>query len=387
MGSSRTSQFGLAAETTPGLYVTPSTFIPVTSFDYAYEDGQTSSEAIVTGLRGLQEWQSNGGNVAVSANLGFELTARGVGGLIAAAIGPNNVTTNGPTSNYYDHTIVTGSQDGKAQTWQAGIADDAGTVQPITLTGVKVKTLSLAWDEGSKVNGTAGAVAQRVDQGTRTLTSCATTDESATVTVTSATADMEGQTISGTGIPSGSYIVAVNSATEVVISQAATANGTGLSLVVGRPLASASYTTTNQHLFKAHHCTVSVAGSEVPMYGGSWQITKPIPDTEFFAGSRWSAEQKDTGELDDISGTFDCEFNAALYDRFRRGEKFTVVQSFVNGSDSLTLTSRARITPGAEPKIDGRSRNRMSVSWMALGDTNGDLLTAVINTRDATLPV
>lgn len=384
MGSTRTSQFGVVDESSVGVVTTPTLFLPTTSFEWSAEDAQTSSEAGVAGLYGLQEWQSNGGPVTVSGKWEGELTALGAGFWLKHALGANGVSTAG--SDPYTHTIAAPTtSDGYSFTAQAGITDDAGTTQPVTLIGGKVKSYGLAYDQGEKLNVSVDLVGQRVDVGSRTLTSCETTNGSTSVTVTSAVDEYEGMSISGTGIPAGAWITAVNSATSVTISAAATADGTGLSLVVGKALATASYTTSGQKLLKQHHAHVSVAGTEVSIYGGSEEWVRPIDETDFRAGSRWSKEQKDNGELFEITGSFECEYNAALYAKYRAGTKFSLVRSFVAGSTSLTLTSKARITPGAEPKIDGRSRNKMTVPWMALGNTNADLLAAVLVNSESTI--
>lgn len=61
----------------------------------------------------------------------------------------------------------------------------------------------------------------------------ATTDESTTITVTSTAEMYPGQAISGTGIPSNTYIRSVTDATTAVITQAATATNTGLTFTLG----------------------------------------------------------------------------------------------------------------------------------------------------------
>lgn len=72
---------------------------------------------------------------------------------------------------------------------------------------------------------------------TRTVTDGATTSGSATVT--SATADFAqadvGDTVSGAGIPAGSTILTVNSASSVTLSATATATATGVSLTITVP--------------------------------------------------------------------------------------------------------------------------------------------------------
>lgn len=87
-------------------------------------------------------------------------------------------------------------------------------------------------DIGATVASIAGLVSSF--PATRTATDGATTIGLTTVTTTAAffVAGDVGAAISGTGIPSGSWIKTFNSATSVVISAAATATGTALTLTV-----------------------------------------------------------------------------------------------------------------------------------------------------------
>ncbi|MCW0219819.1 MAG: autotransporter-associated beta strand repeat-containing protein, partial [Prosthecobacter sp.] len=64
------------------------------------------------------------------------------------------------------------------------------------------------------------------------LTGVTTTSSSANLTVNSTAGLVVGQTISGTNIPSGSYIVSINSATGITISSNATASGSALTATV-----------------------------------------------------------------------------------------------------------------------------------------------------------
>lgn len=69
----------------------------------------------------------------------------------------------------------------------------------------------------------------------RTVTGCATTSTSKTVTATSGaftTADV-GRSVTGSGIPSTTVVTAINSSTSVKLSKAATATATGVSLTFG----------------------------------------------------------------------------------------------------------------------------------------------------------
>ena len=66
-----------------------------------------------------------------------------------------------------------------------------------------------------------------------TLTGCATTLGSTSVTSASTSAVVPGMTLSGTNIPAGTKIASITNATTLVISTPATASGSGLSLAAG----------------------------------------------------------------------------------------------------------------------------------------------------------
>lgn len=385
MGTSRTAQVMIKDETTPGLIVTPDLGLPITEFSWAAEDAQTESEAILAGRRFLDDWQSNGGNVPITGSMAGEVTVQSFGTLLKHAVGPNSVSTSGPTSSYYTHVITPDTTDGESLTVQAGVEDDAGVVQPLTLGGVKIPELSVAWDEGAKVNWTASMMAQVASYGaTRSLTSCATTSGSKTVVVTSATEDMEGHLVANAGLPTGTFIEEVISATSIRVSQAATATASSQTLVVGKALATASYA-SGLKLLKAHNTSVSVAGSEIECVGGTLTVATPMK-TRFRSGSRYSKEIKETGELVMVTGEIQMEHSLAMYRRFLAGEKFDISVPMVKGSASVTWDVHARITPGAEPSISGRAHNMMTVPFKALGDgSDADAFTVTVVSLESTI--
>lgn len=386
MGTSRTAQVMIKDETTPGLIVTPDLSLPFTKFSFAVEDAQTESQAQLANRYTLDDWQSNGGNVAITASLEGEVYVRSFGTLLKHVTGPNSVSTTGPTSSYYTHVLTPGTADGESLTVQAGIEDDAGTVQPVTLGGAKVGELSVAWDEGSIVNYTASLMAQVASIGvTRSLTSCATTSGSKTVTVTSATADMEGHLITNAGLPTGTFIEEFISATQLRVSQAATATASSQTMVIGKALATASYA-AGLKPYKAHNTSVTIGGSEVETVGGSFTITNPM-ETRFRNGSRYSKEIKSSGELFNVSGEVQVEFNLALYRSFLAGDKFDITVPMVKGSASITPVIHTRIAPGAEPSIDGRGRNMMTIPFTrVMGDgSDADAFTATVVSLESTI--
>lgn len=385
MGTSRTAQVMIKDESTVGTIVTPDLTLPFTSFSFAVEDAQTKSEAILAGRRTLDDWQSNGGNVTITAQLEGEAYVRSFGTLLKHATGAGSVSTGSPTSSYYPHVLTPGTADGYALTVQAGIEDDAGVVQPVTLGGTKVSELSVAWDEGSVVNYTASLMAQIASYGaTRSLTSCATTSGSKLVTVTSATADMEGHLATNAGLPAGTFVEEFISATQLRVSQAATATASSQTIVIGKALATASYA-SGLKPYKAHNTAVSVAGSEIEVVGGSFTIANPM-ETRFRSDSRYSKEIKETGELIAVTGEITVEHSLSLYRKFLAGDKFDISVPMTKGSASITSAIHARITPGAEPAISGRGRNMMTVPFEMMGDgSDADGLTITIVSLESTI--
>lgn len=386
MGSARTSQLGFVDEVTPGLVVTPSLFLPEKGGGIIATDGQTESEAQYAGRFYLDESQSNGGNIEVGGNIDTEFTNRGMGFFLKHAIGPGTVNTTG--SGPYTHVITPGPLDGYAFTTQQGIEDDAGVVQPITSTGCKMAELDLSWDVGEIVGVSADIIAMRQMYGvTVSLSSGATTSGSRDVTVGSgASEEMVGALIAGTGIPAGSWITDVISSTAIRISAAASATNTGLTLTVGKELATASYSTLKP--YKAMHTTVSLAGSEIEALGGSVNFKNPV-EARFRSGSRWSKEPKENigpGSKRETTGTFEIEHNAVVYKRYLKGQKFAIQTLFSNGVDSVTIAANGRITAAPTPVFaSGASRNMMSVAWKAMGTTDPNALTVTIVSAESTI--
>lgn len=95
-------------------------------------------------------------------------------------------------------------------------------------------------------------IGYRVDVPSRaqTFTDAVTTNGDATLTSASAefTVDDVGHAISGTGIPSGTYIASINSATSIEMSEEATASGTGVSVTVSDVITSTVYGAGRQDL-------------------------------------------------------------------------------------------------------------------------------------------
>jgi autotransporter-associated beta strand protein len=129
---------------------------------------------------------------------------------------------------------------GAATTTGSNVVTLSSTVglQPgmtITNAGLPAGTTIVSVDSLTQVTlsqaATATATSQTLTGGS--FVNGTTTSGSAAVTMNSTTGIAPGMTLTGTGIPAGSYVVSVDSATQVTLSQAATANGSALSFTVG----------------------------------------------------------------------------------------------------------------------------------------------------------
>ena len=180
----------------------------------------------------------------------------------------------------YDDRATSTSKD---TTLISGITTNTST----TISGINSTTYLYA---GMKISGTgipSGATISSVSTNSivisaaatassTSLASSSTTNASTTVTVSSTSTLSAGQAVSGSGIPTGAYIVSVTSSTTITISSAATATATvtlnfGTAITVGRTFASAqadAYLNHN-HSDSGHTHTYGLAAANSPDGGGT----------------------------------------------------------------------------------------------------------------------
>jgi len=256
------AQIGFADEVTPGVPVAPTLFVPLVSEGITHDRERLESEGIIAGRRTLHEDMWNGGNATISGSIGLELYNRSLTKLFKHMFGAVATVGSGP----YTHTFTPGDLDDDSLTVQVGRPGVGGVVHPFTFAGCKVPSWELACSQGEIATLGIDVVAAKEQAGTRVVTDGATTDTDATVTSASAVFGTEdiGKIIAGTGIPAGTTIASVTSATSVELSAAATATATGVSLTIGTALGSATLAAGLKPL-KFNHATLTVAGSAVPV--------------------------------------------------------------------------------------------------------------------------
>lgn len=373
---------GFADEVTPGLAVTPALHLPVLEETIERTDNPLESDAIWANRRIRDEDASNGGNIEVAGSVNLELSNRGDTKLFKHIFGAAPSTSGaGP----YAHTFTLGDSSGLTASIQAGVPGVNGTVYPKTSTGCKLSSAEIAGDVGEIVTLGTEWVGMRQTIGSRTVADGVL---NTTTTVTSANANFTEadryKPISGTGIPDGAYISSIVSESTILLSAAATATATGVSIVIGKALASVTYP-ADRYPYKMVHAYLTIGGTAYDMTSFSLGIDNQI-EARYFAGDACSKEPMSNGNLAEVGGTIGTEFGGLdLYDRYLSHEKFALVIGLSNGADSLVVTTNSRFTPGGSPNISGRGRVMQDIPFSCLGaGTDASGITAVLTNSDAT---
>ena len=170
----------------------------------------------------------------------------------------------------------------------------------------------------------------------------------------------------------------------ILLSAAATATATGVSIVIGKALASVTYP-ADRYPYKMVHAYLTIGGTAYDMTSFSLGIDNQI-EARYFAGDACSKEPMSNGNLAEVGGTIGTEFGGLdLYDRYLSHEKFALVIGLSNGADSLVVTTNSRFTPGGSPNISGRGRVMQDIPFTCLGaGTDASGITAVLTNSDAT---
>lgn len=343
------AQIGFAVESTYGVAATPTVFVPFVSESLRSERERIKSESIIAGRRTRTSEQVNEGNVMVSGDIQLELYPDDFLKLLKVAFGTVSTTGSDP----YTHVFTPADTFSDSLTIQVGRPGVGGTVHPFTYVGCKIISWEIAGSQGEYVTVGISVLAKReIDH--RQVTDGVTTSSDATVTSASAafTSEDVGKPISGTGISAGTTIASVTSATSIELSAAATASGTGVTLDIGVPLASASITAQRPYHFI--DAAVTAAGSTVKAKSFTISGAVALADDRRFLGTRYIDEPIEN-ELMEFSGSVEAEFiDMTQYRRYTNFEEFDVSVAITSGADSVTITGNAYYI-GETPQVSGRA--------------------------------
>lgn len=374
------TQFGFKTETTAGVTVTPDKFLPILdgeSLDRT--DPILESEGLWAGALVRRMEATNGGLIEVGGSTPFELSTIGATSLFKHMLGA--VNTSG--SNPYTHVFTPGSLAGLAATLQFGVNRD-GTVVPKTVSGAKVESWAIGGEEGAHLTLGIDWIAQRLQVGTRTVTDGVTNTDTS---LASANADFTvadiGKDVSGTGITSGTYITAVASdGSSATLSAATTATATGVTVAIGKALASASYPSGLAY-YKMHHATLTIDSTDVPIKG--FEITGDNALVRNYrGGSRFSSEIKVDGDTErTYGGTLNLEYlSDAQINRYYAQEPFDLeIVADHDDGNTVTIAGYGRYDASLTP-MGSRGRVMTDAPFRFFADTTdaSALTITVVNT-------
>lgn len=377
------TQFGFKTETTVGTTVTPDLFLPILdgeSLDRT--DPIMESEGLRAGALVKRMGATNGGLNEVGGSTPFELSVIGATTLFKHMLGAVNTSGSDP----YTHVFTPASLMSLAATLQVGVNMN-GTVVPKTVSGAKVGSWAIGGEEGAFLTLGLDWLAQRLQVGSRSVTDGVT---STNTTLGSAAADFTdadiGKDVSGAGIAAGSQITAVASdGSSATLSAATTATATGVTVVIGKALGTASYPSGLSY-YKMHHATLTIDSVAVPIKG--FEVTGDNAlIRDYNGGSRFSSEIRPDGDTErTYGGTLNLAYlNNTQVDRYYAGEPFDleIVATDPHGGGSVTIAGYGRYDASLTP-MGTRSRVMTDAPFRLFGNTtDASALTITVVNSDA----
>lgn len=377
------TQFGFKTETTVGTTVTPDLFLPILdgeSLDRT--DPIMESEGLRAGALVKRMGATNGGLNEVGGSTPFELSVIGATTLFKHMLGAVNTSGSDP----YTHVFTPASLMSLAATLQVGVNMN-GTVVPKTVSGAKVGSWAIGGEEGAFLTLGLDWLAQRLQVGSRSVSDGVT---STNTTLGSAAADFTdadiGKDVSGAGIAAGSQITAVASdGSSATLSAATTATATGVTVVIGKALATASYPSGLSY-YKMHHATLTIDSVAVPVKG--FEVTGDNAlIRDYNGGSRFSSEIRPDGDTErTYGGTLNLAYlNGAQVDRYFAGTPFSlsIVATDPHGGGSVTIAGYGRYDASLTP-MGSRSRVMTDAPFRLFGNTtDASALTITVVNSDA----
>lgn len=372
---------GFAVETTAGTAVTPTVTLPCTE-SLKREQPRIEAKGIIAGRRILDAGHWRGGNITAGGDVNMELYGQGLGAVLRGMFGTVSSTT-GPVSGIYTHTWTAVGQP-LPLTVQTVVPAVNETLYPSTYTGSMIDSWELSAASGEYVTLGLTLVSMKCIH-YRQVTDGVTTNTSAAIT--SATAawvfDDIGKPISGTGIPAGTTILSVQSATAATMSANATATGTGITFTIGVAASATAYPSTIKP-FTFREATVSVGGSAASVKKLTLGCENNLDKERYFLGS---PERKVPLEADlhEIKGSLEGEFEDRVqYLRFVNESQVAVVAAFTHlTGETLTFTMNVRLD-GDTPGDNGRGVVPLTIPFKAVGSTDAAAFSVVWKTTDAT---
>lgn len=365
-------QIGFGDETTWGVAVTPTVFVPLVEESLSQEIDRLESAGIIAGARVVRSQQWGEGDISCTGAVGLELYDRDTGLLLKHMFGGTSTA---------DGAFSPADLTGNGLTVQVGRPDtNAGVVRPYTYAGSKVASWEIRLRAGQNV--TLGLdLTARHEISHRTVSDGVTTNGSPSITSATAAfiANDVGKPISGTGIPAGTTIASVQSATAATMSANATATGSGVTFTIGVALAAASYS-SGIAPYRFVQGSVTLAGSSFKVHEATLAGDNGLDVDRRFVGQQ-TIEQPLEANLRAYTGELDTEFfDEVAYRRFLSGTEASLVATLASGSRSLTVTTNVRFD-GDTPHVGGRGLVGQMLPFTCVGTTtDASAITATLDT-------
>lgn len=139
------AQIGYATETTYGLPVTVTRFVPIVNESLTRDIARMESAGIIAGARIIRSEQWAPGKQMVTGDVGHEWFQQNMAFLFEHMLG---TITSSATAGVGTHTASIGSLTGKSFTSQIGKPTVTGTAVPFTYAGGKIRSASIAVETG-----------------------------------------------------------------------------------------------------------------------------------------------------------------------------------------------------------------------------------------------
>jgi hypothetical protein len=383
LGSGLNNQIGFGEESTWGVPVTPTVFLPIIDTGAKFAVDRVKSKGVMAGQRVIRSQQWSPGNRYATLSPGFELYDRSLSILFKHMFGT--------TSGGGPYTLTPGDLTGKGLTVELGLVDTAtGTVNPHSYPGCKVGKWQLACKAGEIATLGVDLVARR-ETLYRTVADGVSTTSSPTITSATAVFDESDlwTPISGAGIPANSYIGVINSATSIGLSSSNSVNtpvnitgsgGTSITLTIGKALTAASYTSgISPMTFVSSY--VTIAGTRYPVTDMTLSGDNKLNDKRNFLGSDLISEPLEVDKRD-YTGVLNGEFlGYTAYNRFVRGDEVALVMHLANPSNSKTLDITMNVEfDGDTAKSNGPGIVTQALPFTCVGpSTDAGAITAVLS--------
>ncbi len=380
MAAPSDAQLGFAEQTALGIPEAPTLFIPLLEPEITDTLDPLESEAVIAGLDVVGSEQRNGGARNVEAAVGSELYTNSMGLLMKHCFGGYSVSGAGP----FEHVFVPGDIDAlDPLCMQLGLPRvTGGGVDPWTAVDCRVTDWELAVSSGEIATFGVNMAATCSWLGTRQVTDAETT--AADMTLSSATAvfgaEDVGQIVTAPGIPPGTVIASVTSATEVELSQAATATAAGLTARIGLALGVPTYAAGASKPFKFIHASMLIDGVEVR-----------FEDVTISGDNAMKTDRRpaNRGGLADIAvregrrqytAKVTKEYLGPIHwNRVRRGGDFPFVVRLAAGASSAEITGNVRYD-ASNASTDGKTlaEEELELVFLRSGATNASAISVEI---------